>query len=243
MSDYMKIWKAMARPPSSALKRIAGGRLSGMSDVNPQWRYEAMTEHFGACGTGWKFTIDKLWTEQGADSELFCFAQVSVYIKEGDHWSDPVPGIGGNFLIEKESKGLHNSDEGFKMAVTDALGTAMKMLGVAADVYAGLWDGTKYRDRTEAQNPASKPSSTWGGEKPAPPATKTWSMMSEAEKLANVVEKLAKIKAMSDPKAAMDELKALSTNPRLGEFKGINEETVRTAMFALDQDLGALLGG
>jgi len=49
-------------------------------------------------------------------------------------------------LVTKESKGLHSSDEGFKMAVTDALSTAMKLLGVGADIYSGMWDGTKYKE-------------------------------------------------------------------------------------------------
>jgi len=68
---------------------------------------------------------------------------------EDDVWSDAIPAIGGSVLVSKESAGLHASDEGYKMAITDALGTAMKMLGVAADIYAGLWDGTKYKDAVE----------------------------------------------------------------------------------------------
>jgi hypothetical protein len=48
-------------------------------------------------------------------------------------------------LVEQEKNGLHTNDECFKMAVTDALSVAMKSLGMAADVYKGLWDGTKYK--------------------------------------------------------------------------------------------------
>lgn len=106
-----------------------------------------MTEQFGICGQGWKYTIDKLWTEQGTAGQVFCFALISVYVRgQGDTWNDPIPGIGGHMLIEHETKGLHNNDEGYKMAVTDALSVALKMLGVAADIYLGLWDGSKYRD-------------------------------------------------------------------------------------------------
>jgi len=32
----------------------------------------------------------------------------------------------------------------------------MKMLGVAADIYAGMWDGTKYRDAVETTTTAVK---------------------------------------------------------------------------------------
>jgi hypothetical protein len=141
---HMKHWAAMSRPPATALKTIKGGRLQGMTDVNPQWRYQAMTEQFGPCGVGWKYEIDKLWTEPGCESEVLAFAQVSVRLKTESGWSEPIFGVGGNHLVVKESKGLRNNDECWKMAITDALSVALKMLGVAADIYAGLWDGAKY---------------------------------------------------------------------------------------------------
>ena len=144
-------WNKLAKPPVSALKRIMGGRLSGKSDINPQWRYRTMTEHFGVCGFGWKYTLDRLWTEPGDAGEVFAFAQVSLFVKQGEQWSEPIPGIGGNMLREAERGGIHNNDEAFKMATTDALGAAMKMLGVAAEVYLGNFDGSKYR--TEEKQP------------------------------------------------------------------------------------------
>lgn len=152
-STPMKLWNALARPPVTALKEIKGGRLSGMTDVNPQWRYQAMTEHFGMCGVGWKYEIDKLWTEPGADGEVLGFAQVSVRVRLDGTWSDSIIGLGGNHLITKEKGGLHNNDECWKMAVTDALSAALKMLGVAADIYAGRWDGSKFKDEPQAAKP------------------------------------------------------------------------------------------
>lgn len=144
--EHMKHWNNLNRPPQRALNQIGGGRLKGKTDINPQWRYEAMTQEFGVCGIGWKYEIKRLWTEQGAGGEVFAFAEVLVYVKDGEKWSDSIPGIGGHFLVEKETAGLHNNDEAFKMATTDALSVALKMLGVAADIYAGLWDGAKYKD-------------------------------------------------------------------------------------------------
>ena len=35
------------------------------------------------------------------------------------------------------------------MAITHALSTAMKMLGMAADIYAGMWDGSKYKQEAD----------------------------------------------------------------------------------------------
>lgn len=139
-------WDKFARPPESALKKIFGGRLKGMTDISPQWRYKAMTEVYGPCGEGWKYTIDRLWTEQGANEQVMAFAQVSLFVKSGADWSNPIPGVGGSMLVAKESSGLHTSDEAYKMAITDALSVSMKMLGVGADIYFGLWDGSKYKD-------------------------------------------------------------------------------------------------
>ncbi len=36
--------------PETAQKRIQGGRMSGMTDINPMWRIKKLTEIFGPCG-------------------------------------------------------------------------------------------------------------------------------------------------------------------------------------------------
>lgn len=142
----MSKWDELCRPPKEALKQIKGGRLSGMTDVNPQWRYKAMHDAYGPCGEGWKYEISRIWTEPGLDGQMFAFATVNVFIGIEGVWSDPIPGIGGSMLLEKDKNGIHHNDEAFKMAVTDALSVALKMLGVAADIYMGRWDGSKYKD-------------------------------------------------------------------------------------------------
>ena len=152
------IYESLARPPKDALREIQAGKLKGKTDINPQWRYKAMTEKFGLVGIGWKYEVQKLWTEAGAGNEKLAFAQVAVFVKDGDAWSEPIVGIGGSKLVQFEKGAAVSNDEGYKMAVTDAFSTALKMLGVAADIYAGRWDGTKYNDE-----PATLP------QPPAPP--------------------------------------------------------------------------
>ena len=149
-------YNALRKPPPSALKTIGGGRLKGFTDVNPQWRYEAMTKQFGPCGVGWKYEIEKLWLEPGTDGQMVACVCVYLFIKQDGEWGEAIPGIGGSMLISKESGGLHTNDEAYKMAVTDALSTAMKMVGVAADIYAGLWDGRKYKDAEAEKEPTQK---------------------------------------------------------------------------------------
>lgn len=144
--DAMEIYNRLSHPPEDMLKKITGGKLAGKTDINPQWRYRVMTETFGLVGIGWKYEIIKLWTESGAGGEVLGFALVAVCVKQGEVWSDPIVGIGGSKLVQLEKGQLVSNDEGYKMAITDAFSTSLKMLGVAAAIYEGRWDGSKYTD-------------------------------------------------------------------------------------------------
>ena len=163
--NAIEIYKKLSQPPATALREITDGKLKGKTDINPQWRYEAMTETFGLVGLGWKYEIQKLWTEKGAGNEVLAFAQVAVFVRDPDtkEWSDPIVGIGGSKLINDFQRGSQSNDEGYKMAVTDAFSTSLKMIGVAADIYAGRWDGTKYNEGGEAKGQQNKPQEPMGG--------------------------------------------------------------------------------
>lgn len=154
--DNMKIYESLATPPNDAVKTIGAGKLKGFSDINPQWRYEALTNLFGPCGIGWKYTIDDVHEKEVSTGELMVFVKVSLYIKDKENWSAPIPAYGGDYLIKKDKNGIHGNDEAMKMAVTDALGTACKMIGVAADIYRGLIakgaSDSKYARREYQQN-------------------------------------------------------------------------------------------
>lgn len=139
-----KRYEALRRPPQDALNTIPFGPLKGKSDINPQWKYEALTEQFGLCGIGWWFEITDKETTPLPTGELMIFVMVNLYVKNGDDWSQPIPGCGGDFIIVKDKNGIHGNDEALKMAVTDALGNACKMVGVAADIYRGMYN-TKYQ--------------------------------------------------------------------------------------------------
>lgn len=139
----LKLYDAVRSVPENAKKRITGGRLSGMTDINPMWRIKTLTEQFGICGIGWKYVITDKRLEQGANGEIAAFVDIDLYIKIDGEWSEPIPGTGGSMFVAKERNGMYTSDECFKMALTDALSVACKALGFAADVYFEK-DRTKY---------------------------------------------------------------------------------------------------
>lgn len=155
--DNMEIYNKLSTPPDNALRPITGHpRLNGKTDINPQWRYEALTEVYGGYGLGWYIDIVDIQTQAiPATGELMIFALVHLYVKDGENWSKPAPGYGGDFIIKKNKNGLYSNDEAYKMAVTDAIGTAAKLFGVAADVYRGKiqngYSDSKYSNR-QAEN-------------------------------------------------------------------------------------------
>ncbi len=144
--DKLAVYRQVERVPAEAIKPILAGRIKGMSDINPMWRIKIMTQTFGPVGFGWKYTIDRQWTEQYGD-EVKCYCNVSLFVKNADgQWSDAIPGTGGSSEVSIERNGLYVNDESYKMALTDALSVAMKSLGVGASVYFGKDAdyGTKY---------------------------------------------------------------------------------------------------
>lgn len=141
--ENLALYNKFKEVPETAKKPITAGRLRGFSDINPVWRIKMLTEAFGPCGLGWYYEIVEKELIPGANSEMICKVQISLYCKFDGEWSRPIVGIGGSSFIANEKNGLYTSDECFKMALTDAISVACKALGIGADVYYEN-DATKY---------------------------------------------------------------------------------------------------
>lgn len=161
--DSMSIYDQLRQVPQNAIKKISGGKLAGMSDINPMWRIKRMTEVFGPYGQGWRMEISERWRDEvqtNSGTEVSANVKVAVsYRTEAGEWSEPAYGYGGSKLLGK-GKGSDLDDEAWKMALTDALGVAMKLLGMAADVYfeKDMRDNmTKYSEPAAPQKPQARP--------------------------------------------------------------------------------------
>ena len=152
----IELFRAQAKPPQEALKPISGGNLKGLSDINPQWRIEALTETYGLYGLGWFVQVkDTTTVDLPETKEKMLFLTLELYVRDWSipddyKWFGPAIGIGGDFLIIKDKNGIHGNDEAYAMAMTDALGKAAKLFGIANDIYRGKFD-SKYgwRDKIE----------------------------------------------------------------------------------------------
>lgn len=152
----LELYEKFRKVPETAKKNITGGRLSGMTDINPMWRIKTLTEEFGVCGFGWYYEIVDQWLETTmAKDEITANVKINLYVKKGEEWSKPIVGIGGSMLVANEKKGLYVNDECYKMALTDAISVACKSLGIGADVYWAK-DNTKDNDGKK-ENQVSAP--------------------------------------------------------------------------------------
>lgn len=174
MEDNLTIYNQLKSVPNEYLKTIQAGRLKGMSDIKPQWRIQKLTEIFGPCGFGWKIQNLKFSYEKIGD-ETVCNCYLEFLYKHNGEWSEPIPATGGsNFSTyenktdwetKEKTKVLYVSDEAQKMAYTDAISVAAKMIGLASDVYMGY--GGKYDNQipSDKQQPINQDSNTPSPEK------------------------------------------------------------------------------
>jgi hypothetical protein len=147
--DNMELFRQFEKTADEAKKPIEAGRLKGFTDINPMWRFKRLTEVFGPVGIGWKFVITDKQIVPGADGVVSAFVDILLFYKHENEWSEGIPGTGGSSFVAKESKGLYTSDECFKMALSDAIGTACKALGMSADIYFSK-DRSKYTTAEDA---------------------------------------------------------------------------------------------
>jgi hypothetical protein len=154
--DNMIYYKQVKTVPEEAKKAITGGRLKGMTDINPMWRIKMLTEMFGPVGIGWYYKIVDKRIET-IDTQSAAFVDIELFYKHNGEWSMPVQGTGGSSFLTVESSGkAYMSDECFKMALTDAISIACKAIGFGADVYYAK-DRTKYDVAEDKPKATPKP--------------------------------------------------------------------------------------
>jgi len=144
--DNMKFYELGRSVPKEAQKQFSTGKFTG-TDINPMWRIKKLTEIFGPCGVGWYYEVLSERCEEH-DGQTMSIVDLNLFIKVDGEWSKPIYGTGGNMLVRKGKNGNSLSDEGYKMALTDALSIACKSLGIGADIWFAN-DVTKYTVNNE----------------------------------------------------------------------------------------------
>lgn len=202
----LDIWTRLGKTDPAHTKEFKrGGGFKGTA-IKPVYTEQKMTEQFGPCGTGWGFTEPTFKVEPGANGEVLVYCWLSLwYVHEGKR-SEPVFGVGGDKLISKFSSGLSSDDEAFKKAFTDAIGNAMKHLGMSADVHMGRFEDSKYVQEAGAEAKVAETSAAVTAHiesiKAATNPTALKTAFEKAWKAVTAEEPRARLKAAYDTKKA-----------------------------------------
>jgi hypothetical protein len=169
-TENLALWDRLGKTDPSQTKGFnrAGG-FKGTA-IKPIYTEQKMTETFGPCGIGWGINEPTFQTAPGSDGQLAVYCTVSIWVKQGDAVSAPIYGVGGDMVVVKQSAGLRTDDEAFKKAFTDAVGNAMKHLGMSADVHMGRFDDSKYVSELRAEL-AAEEAPPQAAPAPEPPKT------------------------------------------------------------------------
>ena len=81
--ENMMVYEQVRKVPAEAQKKITGGRLNGMTDINPMWRIQKLTEVFGMVGVGWYPEIVSERLERGSDGEVTAHTNINLYVRVG----------------------------------------------------------------------------------------------------------------------------------------------------------------
>ncbi len=139
--ENMRLWDVLGRTDPKHTKPFTrSGGFRGTA-IKPIYAEEKMTRLFGPCGQGWGTTPPQ-FDVQG--TLVFCTIAVWYVDPDTGERSEPCWGVGGDSLEAKRNGVSVPDDEAFKKALTDAIGNAMKRIGMSADVHMGQFEDSKY---------------------------------------------------------------------------------------------------
>ena len=143
MSDNKRIWDSFKHTDPKFTKAFNKfGR--DLTTTDPMYQVMKMTDQFGPVGSGWTYNVQYTYTEKNV------FAELKIGWREDTNsdfnWYGPVSAVNPLY----NTKGSLD-DEAPKKAMTDAMTKAMSHLGMAADVFLGLFDNNKYVEQMKSK--------------------------------------------------------------------------------------------
>lgn len=143
MSDTKRIWDSFKHTDPKFTKSF-NKFGKDLTTTDPMYQVMKMTDQFGPVGEGWTYNVEYTYTEKAV------FAELKIGWREDTNkdfnWYGPVSAVNPLY----NTKGTLD-DEAPKKAMTDAMTKAMSHLGMAADVFLGLFDSSKYVEQMKAK--------------------------------------------------------------------------------------------
>lgn len=181
MSDNLSIWNKHADIDPKYTKPITGKPYKGTSP-NPHYIIRCMTEMFGPVGVGfgWEVVAEGF---QPLGDEVLHWCRIRFW-----HTDPQSPGFsayGQTKALMKTKSGLMLDEDAPKKSLTDAITKAAGQVGVAANIFLGRWDDSRYVEQVNAEyrtdEAVSKKQDT-----STPPAAKAVEYINEAADVADL---------------------------------------------------------
>jgi hypothetical protein len=213
MSANLEIWESLERTDPRHVKEITGKPYKGNSP-RPHWVIWKLTEKFGPVGRGfgWEVIYDNYVPGIPHDEghEQLHEVRILFWWRDGGEKCSVESYGATKALYKAGTKGSQtgywvSDEDAAKKSLTDAITKAASWLGVAADIFMGRWDDSKYVSelKAESSRPARQPD-----EIPLPPPRRDWNApVDDGDNPPSVAAFLDQVKESMDQKDVKDSAK------------------------------------
>lgn len=196
MTDNLHLWERFADIDPKFTKPITGKPYKGTSP-NPHYIIRCLTEMFGPVGVGFGWLVEAEGF-QPLGEEVLHWCRIRFW--HGDPSQPGFSAYGQTKALAKTKNGLSLDEDAPKKSLTDAITKAASQVGVAANIFLGRWDDSKYVAEVNAEYRAE--------EKPAPKSDVAPKQPSEVDQrvAGNLIAALRQTGpgVVADPKFARD---------------------------------------
>jgi hypothetical protein len=152
--DNLSVWDAHSAIPDKFLKKISGKDYRGNSP-NATYIVKCLTSLFGKCGEGWGYTVKDQGFYSFENRVVLHWVIIKFWTGSRDNYFEQ---FGQTKAAYPTQQSTYKVDEDApKKSITDAITKAASHLGIASDIYLGLYDDNKYIkpiEEDETINPA-----------------------------------------------------------------------------------------
>ena len=202
MSNHLDLWNRFADIDPAFTKPITGKDYRGTSP-NPHYVIQCLTEMFGPVGVGFGWEVEQdEFTPIGEEVLHWC----RIRFWHTDR-SNGFSAYGQTKALMKTKNGLRLDEDAPKKSLTDAITKAASQIGIAANIFLGRWDDSKYVAEVNAEYRHE--------ERKTDPAAKAVEYINGADTLADLKQRYENL-----PEAMMDNAAVIAAvNARKAQLK------------------------
>ena len=146
MSNHLDLWNRFADIDPAFAKPITGKDYRGTSP-NPHYVIQCLTDMFGPVGVGFGWEVEQdEFTPIGEEVLHWC----RIRFWHTDR-SNGFSAYGQTKALMKTKNGLRLDEDAPKKSLTDAITKAASQIGIAANIFLGRWDDSKYVAEVNAE--------------------------------------------------------------------------------------------